>query len=468
MHLLDTIAAVSTPYGKGGVALIRISGKDAVAVADRVFKARSGRTLADTESNRTVYGEIFMPEDRNKENALGVDDGIAAVFRAPHSFTGEDTVEISCHGGILVTRRVLSCVLLAGARAAEAGEFTRRAYISGKLKLNEAEALGNLLEAKSDSQLTLARGGIKGKLSQKMSLLYENLRHVLTGIYAVIDFPDEDLSDMSREETEDRIRNVAAEIKKLADTYGTGKAINEGIPTVICGRTNAGKSSVYNRILGYDAAIVTDIEGTTRDVLRETAIMGKATLRLCDTAGLRKTDDKVENIGIERSVKEIEEAELVLAVFDGSRAPTQEDVELVDMLKSVGVASIALINKSDLSEDKNSQLEKLCARLDKTVNISALSGDGFDRLADTVEEMFIDGSIDMENDAVVTGARQYASLRGCYELLCRTLEDMEAGMSLDACCVGVESAMSVLGELDGREIGEEIVAEIFSHFCVGK
>ena len=468
MNLLDTVAAVSTPYGKGGVALIRISGADAIAVADKIFKARSGKKLAVTYSGRMTYGEIFMPSERDDSSALSIDDGMAVAFRAPRSFTGEDTVEITCHGGILVTRQVLSAVLLAGARAAEAGEFTRRAYISGKLKLNEAEALGNLLEARSESQLTLARSGMKGRLSDKMGELYYELRRILTSIYAVIDFPDEDLSEMSREDIEDALGAVAADLRKLGDTYGTGRAISEGIPTVICGRTNAGKSSVYNRILGYDAAIVTDIEGTTRDVLRETAILGKATLLLCDTAGLRTTEDKVENIGIERSLREIEGAELVLAVFDGTRVPTDEDIGLVERIEKAGVPAIALINKTDLCSERNGELEKLCVRLGASVKVSAESGDGFDSLAKKVEELFIDGEIDVKNDAVVTGARQFAALNSCYDLLVRALEDMKSGVSLDACCVGVECAMSALGEVDGREIGEEIVADIFSHFCVGK
>ncbi len=463
MNLLDTIAAVSTPYGKGGVALIRISGADAIAVADKIFKARSGRKLAEAEHGKMTYGEIFMPGESDS-----IDDVMAVAFRAPRSFTGEDTVEISCHGGILVTRKVLSAVLLAGARAAEAGEFTRRAYVSGKLKLNEAEALGDLLEARSESQLTLARGGMKGRLSDRMGELYDDLRKVLTGIYAVIDFPDEDLSEMSREEMESEIGRVAADVRRLADTYGTGRAVSEGIPTVICGRTNAGKSSVYNRILGYDAAIVTDVEGTTRDVLRETAILGKATLLLCDTAGLRRTEDKVESIGIERSLKEIDDAELVLAVFDGTRAPTDEDVELAQKVNVSGVASIALINKSDLCAEQSSELLSLCSTFDKTVSVSAANGEGFDALAAAVEELFIDGDIDIKKDAVVTGARQFAALNSCCELLYRALEDMRCGVSLDACCVGIECAMSALGEVDGREIGEEIVADIFSHFCVGK
>ena len=465
MKLLDTIAAISTPYGRGGVALIRISGEDAIAVADRVFKARSGRKLCDTEHAKVLYGEIFEPEDRER-GVHSIDDVMAVAFRAPRSFTGEDTVEISCHGGILVTRKVLGAVLLAGARAAEAGEFTRRAYVSGKMKLSEAESLGDLLEARSDSQLMLARSGMRGRLSGRMDQLYESLRDVLTSIYAVIDFPDEDLSEMSRDEMQSELCRVCESIGKLADTYGTGRAVNEGIPTVICGRTNAGKSSVYNRILGYDAAIVTDVEGTTRDVLREKAILGRATLTLADTAGLRDTDDKVESIGIERSLREIEGAELVIAVFDGSRDMTDEDEKLCERIVSSGKAAVALINKSDIV--KSDVNEIVAGAFEHIISVSAATGDGFDELVRVIDSMFIDGEIDMENDAVVTGARQYAAICSARDILLRTLDDMRSGTSLDACCVGVECAMSALGEVDGREIGEEIVAEIFSHFCVGK
>ena len=461
MNLLDTIAAVSTPYGKGGVALIRISGADAIAVADKIFKSRSGKRLAESEHGRMTYGEIFMPGESDS-----VDDVMAVAFRAPRSFTGEDTVEITCHGGILVTKKVLSCALLAGARAAEAGEFTRRAYISGKLKLNEAEALGDLLEAKSESQLSLARGGMKGRLSKKMGELYDDLRRVLAGIYAVIDFPDEDLSEMSREEITAAVSASCSSVKALAATYGTGRAVNEGVRTVICGRTNAGKSSVYNRILGYDAAIVTDIEGTTRDVLRESATIGNTLLLLCDTAGLRETGDKVESIGIERTRSEIADAELILAVFDGSKALSDEDRDLLSTASATGATLLILINKTDLGVC-DSTAEELSS-YGRSINISAKDGEGFDLLAQTIDEAFIDGEIDIKNDPIVTGARQYASLAYAAEALGDAVRDLELGVPLDLCCVAVESALTALGEVDGRELGEEIVAEIFSRFCVGK
>ena len=461
MNVLDTVAAISTPYGKGGIAVIRISGCDSISIADRVFKCASGKKLSQMPNARACYGEIISPDDKKS-----IDDGIAVCFRAPHSFTGEDTVEISCHGGILITQRVFACVLTAGARAAKAGEFTRRAYVSGRIKLNEAESLGALLEARSESQLSLARGGMKGRLSKRMESLYEDLKKILSGIYAVIDFPDEDLSDMSRDEMQNALLAVYKKVVKLGKTYGTGRAVTEGIPTVICGRTNAGKSSVYNRILGYDAAIVTDIEGTTRDILRETAVMGRVTLLLCDTAGLRDTDDKVESIGIERSIHAIEDAGLVIAVFDGSKEPSEDDIELIGKIQALNKPSVALINKADMTQ--NAVFDGLCDAFDAKIHVCALTGEGFDALADAVENMFIDGTIDMDNDAVITGARQYASISEAEKYLTLALDDMRAGISLDACCVEVEAAMQSLGEVDGRNISEEIVSDIFSRFCVGK
>ena len=460
MNILDTIAAVSTPYGKGGVAMIRISGAEAVEIGARIFRPRSGRGLSEQPHGYMTYGEIYMPGE-----ASAVDDGMAVVFRAPHSFTGEDTVEITCHGGILVTKKVLSAALAAGARMAEAGEFTRRAYVSGKLALSQAEALGSLLEASNESQLLLARNGMRGHLAERMDGLYADMRRVLTTLYAQIDFPDEDLGEMSREEMIAALSAVQTSLQRLLATYRTGRAVAEGIPTVICGRANAGKSSVYNQILGYDAAIVTDVEGTTRDVLRETAVLGRTTLRLCDTAGLRQTDDRVESIGIARTWDALRDAELILAVFDSTCALSEEDLSLVQRILSSGVPAVALLNKVDQG---NGEVISLPDGFAATVCVSAKTGEGFDRLAEAVDALFIDGAISLGEDAIVTGARQYAALSAAHERMSEALDELKADVPLDICCVTVEGALASLGEVDGREIGEEIVSEIFSKFCVGK
>ena len=345
MNHLDTIAAISTPYGKGGIAVLRISGEDAISVAARVFEPKSGKSLGDAESAKAIYGNIFETADGKKNQ---IDDGLATVFRAPRSFTGEDTVEISCHGGILVTQKVLSALLTAGARPAMAGEFTKRAFINGKMTLTGAEGLGDLLEAQTDEQIRLARSNMRGTLSGEVEKIYDSLGDVLAAIFAHIDYPDEDLADISREEMLSISRENLGRLRALANTYSTGRAVAEGIPTVILGRTNAGKSSLYNKIVGRDAAIVTDIEGTTRDVLTETAKLGRVILRLSDTAGLRESGDVVEKIGIDRARQKAEEAELVLAVFDGSRETDGEDAEFIDYLKTLSGIKIAIIKKATI------------------------------------------------------------------------------------------------------------------------
>ena len=462
MKLFDTVAAISTPHGKGGVAMIRISGADAIAVGEKIFRPAKGDTLSASLHGKMRYGEILDPS-----TGRSIDDGMAVVFRAPASFTGEDTVEVYCHGGVLVTRQVLSAALLAGARAAEAGEFTRRAFVSGKLSLSEAESLGALLEAKSHGQLRLARGGMRGNLRARTEEIYSSLRDIMTGIYAAIDFPDEDLSELSRQQICELVRKALESTERLADTYSTGRAVSEGISTVICGKANAGKSSVYNRILGYDAAIVTDIEGTTRDVLREQAVLGNTTLLLCDTAGIRRTEDKVESIGIERALGEIDSAELVLAVFDCSSALDADDLALIDKLSDLDAPCIALLNKSDLVPNDET-VRRLQSVFPRTLKICARTGKCFDALAEAVDALFIDSSLDMDNDAVVTGARQYSALVSAREALSASLAELKSGTPLDLCCIGIETAMSFISDLDGKTLSEEIVSEIFSKFCVGK
>ena len=463
MNVFDTIAAVSTPRGKGGIAVIRISGDEAISIADKVFKPKGSKKLSEIESNREVWGDIYG------EDGVSIDDGMGVCFRAPKSFTGEDTVEISCHGGILVTGAVLEAVLSAGARPAEAGEFTRRAFVSGRMSLTQAEALGSLLEAKTHRQMLLSRAGVKGALSEKIDLLYGKIGDVLSSIYAKIDFPEEDLAEMSREEMENSLRNIYAEAKKLGDTYKTGRAVSEGIRTVICGKTNAGKSSLYNLIVGREAAIVTDIEGTTRDILEETAAFGGVTLRLCDTAGLRDTEDKVESIGVDRARNEIKEAELILAVFDGTRAPDEEDEKLLTELSGCVGVVVPVINKSDAMTE-NKALSEMLSRLgfDNAVRMSAKSGEGKEELASTVDKLFTDGSLDLRYDAIVADARQYSAIMRACERLESVLAAMDGGYALDLCCIDAECAMSELGEINGKNVREDIVATIFSRFCVGK
>ena len=462
MKLHDTIAAVSTPKGKGGIAVIRISGNDSIKIADRIFAPICRCIPSEAESSRALYGKIYADEKRDTP----IDDGIVTVFRAPRSFTGEDTVEISCHGGLLVTEAVLTAVLSSGARHAEAGEFSRRAFVNGKMALSEAEALSNLLEAKNYSQLRLARSGLEGRLKEKCDEIYNSLKHVLASLYAKIDYPDEDLADLSYKEMANLLKKELSSVETLLATYKSGHAIAEGIKTVICGRPNVGKSSLYNKILGKDAAIVTDLAGTTRDILEETATLGGVTVRLFDTAGLHDASDKVEEIGIEKAYDCIENAELILAVFDASSPLTKEDEEIILKLNDKREYTVALLNKSELDAkiDKNI----ISSAFDEVIEISAKNEEGISPLIKFAEERFLDKALDLGRDAIVFGARQQASLIRAAEYLRSAIETVEYGVSADAAAVQAECAMSAISELDGRATSEDIVAEIFASFCVGK
>ena len=459
MNILDTVAAISTPFGVGGVAMIRISGAEALSIASRAFVPLSLGSLTEAEPCRAYYGKIMS-------DGVQIDDGVCVYYRAPHSFTGEDTVEITCHGGILVTQRVFEAVLSSGARAAGAGEFTRRAYINGKMKLSGAEALGDLLRAQTDEQIRLARSGMSGTLSKKCDGIYDSLCSIIAAVFAHIDYPDEDLSDMSKDEMTEAIEGVTRSLDALCATYKTGRAVAEGIPTVIAGRTNAGKSSLYNLLLGRDAAIVTDIEGTTRDILTDSVMLGRVMLRLSDTAGLRQTADEVEKIGVDRAMREIDSAALVLCVFDGSCEPSQEDIEISRYIKDRDGVKIAILNKSDLGI--NESAAALVSDFEYSITLSARDGDGQDRLASLVEEIFIDKSLDTGRDAIISSSRQYAAAKSALEAVRRAGEYILCDAPLEVCCSELEYAMQQIGSLDGRVVSEDVVAKIFSSFCVGK
>ena len=459
MNFYDTIAALSSPIGKGGVAVIRISGAEAISVADKVFKCASGKVVSELKPNMMTYGSIVF-------EGKAIDDGLCVKFCAPRSFTGEDTVEINCHGGIYITQKVLSAVFAAGARPAEAGEFTRRAFVNGKMALSQAEALGTLLEAKNDGQIDLARSVMGGKIKESCEKLYQQLVALVAQVYAKVDYPEEDLADMDNDEMTLATQKLLSEVQKLKATYKTGHAVMEGIATVICGKPNVGKSSLYNALVGRDAAIVTDIEGTTRDLLTETVSVGRVTLRLFDTAGIRATDDKVEQIGVERAKQSLENAELVLAVFDNSRALDCEDKELISALKNVNATKIAIINKSDLASLLS--MDEINSNLDYVLNISAKDETNIDGLKELVEKLYINEEIDIQNDAVLINARQNAALTNTEKHLVLALEALNMGLSPDIAGVDIELAMTYLSEIDGREVDEDIVAQIFSHFCVGK
>lgn len=453
------VIAISTPPGKGGVALLRLSGEGAFEIADRVFFPIGKKPLSAVPARQQVYGNIVRGGEP-------IDDGMATRFAAPHSYTGEDTVEVTCHGGVLLTRTVLEAFLEAGATPAPAGEFTRRAFLNGKLSLTEAEAIGLLLDAKSQAQLTLTECGARGRLSAALLGIEEDLTHLLSSIFARIDYPEEDLGEFTDEECAMHLSALLARIRALLATYKTGQAITEGISAVIVGRPNVGKSSLYNLLLGEDAAIVTDIPGTTRDVLERTVPLGRVLLRLCDTAGIRETDDPVESIGVERSRERLAVADIVFLLLDASRPPDAEDEALLDTVRHTCKGNVlVLLNKCDLGQAFDASA--LPDTFSEVIPFSCKSGD-LTRLSETVDRLFTDGTLNLSEDPVLFSARQYTTLAEVERHLALSLSAYEAKVPTDAASSDIELALSYLSELTGKNVTEEVVQDIFSRFCVGK
>ena len=459
----SVIAAVSTPPGKGGVAIIRLSGMGAIDIADSLFKPKNKKSFKDSAPRMQVYGDIIHRGEY-------LDDGMATLFKSPNSYTGEEMVEISCHGGVTVTSLILEALIECGATYAGKGEFTRRAFINGKLTLTEAEAIGNLLEAKTREQVKLSSGSSRTLLSKRIEEIREGLTSVLSSLYARIDYPDEDLGDFTSEESANMLEEISDKIRKLLSTYKTGKAISEGVKTVICGRTNVGKSSLYNLLLGKDAAIVTDIEGTTRDVLNTTLPLGRVLLDLSDTAGVRDFSlvDTVEAIGIERSLRHINEAELIIPVFDYSLPLANDDLLLIDRVCTLESPKIAVVNKCDL--ERGIEIDFIRKKFDTVIELSAKSGDisSVESLSTEVEKLFTDEKISTGHDAIISSARQNAELSLAFSYLEDAISALRGGMPIDVSSSDIERALGEIAELDGKAVTDTVVADIFSKFCVGK
>ena len=455
----QTVTALSTPPGKGGVALIRVSGDEAITIAERVFRARSGKRVCDAPARVAVYGDVLLDGEP-------IDDVLLTVFRAPHSYTGEDTVEITCHGGRLITEAILRALYLAGAVPAGAGEFTRRAYAAGKLSLSEAEAIGELLDAQSIAQIKLFGKDSRSRLSSVLAELYDRTCTLLSSLCARIDYPDEDLGELSDEEILSRIRAIEADGRRLLATYATGSAVKDGIPTVLLGKPNVGKSTLYNLLCGKDAAIVTEHAGTTRDVLETTTPLGRVLLRLSDTAGVRESEDPVEQIGIERAKAAAENASLVLVLFDASAPLDAEDEALLSFLDTLTGVKIALCNKTDLGVRAENEA-RIRAHTEHMLPLCAKEGD-LSALAALVDRLFTSESLRLGEDAVLFSARSHAALsRGC-DCLATAAEALASGYATDAALSDLECALAALAETDGRSVGEDVVSGIFSKFCVGK
>ena len=450
-----TIAAVSTGNQVSAIGIIRLTGDDCIAIAEKVFTLYNSRTLSSAPDRKLVLGDLHDKEGRT------IDRCMAVVSRNPYSYTGEDTVEFHCHGSPAVLAAGLESLYAAGALPAKRGEFTKRAFLNGKLDLTQAEAVIDLIEADTAEAAANAAGQVGGVLHKKLSPIYNDLTDLCSHFHAVLDYPDEDIEDFGLENYSTQLRNNAKSLHTLLQTYGQGRILRSGVAAAIVGKPNVGKSSLLNALAGFDRCIVTDIPGTTRDTVEETVMLGVTRLRLIDTAGIRETQDAVEAIGVERSRKAVEDADLVLFVCDGSHPLTQEDEEIIDLCCQQENA-VALINKTDLG----SEVEPSDLPFMNVIRICAKTGQGLDQLADVVDVLF-EGETPCDG-SILTNARQFDACRRAYEAMLRALQGLKLGLTPDAVLIDVEQAMEAMGEVTGATVREDITARIFERFCVGK
>ncbi len=445
---MRTIAAISTPQGSGGIAVIRISGDEAFCVTDRIFSFQGAKRLFEVSPNTVVFGRII------DENQKEIDQVLVSVFKAPHSFTGEDVVEISCHGGSLVAKQVLKTVLKAGASLAERGEFSKRAFLNGKMDLAQAEGIIDLISAKSERGADKAVFQMEGRLSKEILAVREDLLTLAAHLEAAADFPEEDIPELSYDVVCETLKNSHKTIKKLLNTADYGKILRDGLPVAVIGKPNVGKSSILNYLSGEDRAIVTDIAGTTRDVIEEFVELDGIPIKLMDTAGIHQTEDIVEKIGVERSKMAANDASLILAVFDMSNPIDEKDKEILELIKDRN--SIILLNKSDL--DRKNDLEG--------IEISAKNGTGMEELVEKIVEYASKDT--KENENVITNERHIDCLLRCGESIERAINSAELNMPVDMLTIDITEAIGDLGEIIGQTVSQEIVDKVFHNFCLGK
>ncbi|MBE6852143.1 MAG: tRNA uridine-5-carboxymethylaminomethyl(34) synthesis GTPase MnmE [Ruminococcus sp.] len=454
---MSTVAAISTPNAIGGISVIRISGPDSFCICDKVFRAYNGKKASEMEGYTCAYGEI-------SENGEKLDDVVLTVFRAPKSYTGEDVAEISCHGGMYITRQILRLVTASGAELAGAGEFTKRAFLNGKMSLTQAEAVMDVISSNSRSELRYAVALKDGAMFRRISSVREKLLKVLGDLAAWADYPEEeDIPFVEPQKLDADLEDIRAELSGLSSTYDYGKIIKEGINTVIVGRPNVGKSTLMNCLSGYERSIVTNIAGTTRDVVEEYVKVGELTIRLSDTAGIRSTDDCIEQKGVEIAYGKIKEADLILAVFDSSEELSDDDKKIIDSLSEKN--AIALLNKSD--KERKADTGYLEAHFKYVIEISAKHSDGIEGLEQCLEKMFINEEIDAQG-GIIANERQKLCLEMSLSSVNNAISALRAGESLDAVTVLIDESLAGLLRLTGENVADSVVNEVFSRFCVGK
>ena len=460
--LEDTIVAIATPLGEGSIGVVRISGPEAIAVGRRVFQPKINQDWYIKENYKLVYGHVVEPDSREI-----IDEVLLSVMRGPRSFTAEDVVEISCHGGIVPLRRVLEVVLRQGARLAEPGEFSKRAFINGRLDLAQAESIIDIIRAKTDAGARIAMSQLGGKLSEKVHGLQNELLGLLAKIEAFIDFPEDDIPEATLEEMAHRCNGLLIVIEQLLESADTGKVYREGLRTVIVGKPNVGKSSLLNALLREQRAIVTDIPGTTRDVIEEVLNIKGVPLKIIDTAGLRETQDLVEKLGVERSRQLLNQADLVLLVLDASTGLSEDDLNVINLIKDKKV--LVLINKIDIADNaiETDQLKQLIGYSD-VLEISAQKDIGLDRLEQSILDLVFQGRIIAADNVLVSNSRHKHALERAKQHLLEAGRGMQQSVPPDLVSIDLKSAWEILGEITGNTVTEDLIDRIFADYCIGK
>lgn len=456
----DTIAAISTPPGEGAISIVRLSGQAAVTIAQKIFK---GKNLTKVPSHTINYGHIVDPENRQE-----IDEVMVSVMRAPKTFTREDIVEINCHGGIVATNQILQLVLSNGARLAEPGEFTKRAFLHGRIDLSQAEAVMDLIRAKTDRSMKVALNQLDGNLGHLIKHFRQDILNVLAQVEVNIDYPEyDDAEVMTAKLLREKATDLRTRITQLLATAKQGKVLREGLSTAIVGRPNVGKSSLLNHLLHEEKAIVTDVAGTTRDVIEEYANVNGVPLKLIDTAGIRQTEDKVEKIGVQRSKKAIDQADLVMVILDGSQSLTTEDRQLLAL--TADKKRLIIVNKADLPQKlTGTALEELVGTSTTILQASVLKNQGLDQLETAIANLFFAGIENSQTTVLVTNARHIALLQQAKQALNDVLHGLAAGMPVDLVQTDLTTCWELLGEITGDSYQDELLDQLFSQFCLGK
>ena len=456
--MFDTIAAISTPRGEGGIGIVRISGDEAISILNKLFKAKSGKKAEDLRNYSINYGQLY------DEAGNAVDEALVSIMKGPKTYTTEDIVEINCHGGYLITEKVLELVLRFGARHAEQGEFTRRAFMNGRIDLTQAEAVMDLIHSKTDKSISLSLDQLRGDLKEQINHLKKLLLDVAAHVNVVLDYPEEGIDDPIPANLLDNLNEVLDRSSELVDSYNKGKIIKEGVKTAIVGKPNVGKSSLMNALLREERSIVTHIAGTTRDIIEEVINIKGIPLVLVDTAGIRNTEDIVENIGVERSIDQIEKADLVLFVIDGSEKLSEEDMKIYEHLQTK--KTIGIVNKKDL--EQNAELSEFPA-ISRWIEISAKENLGIKDMEDEIYSTVIKGGVeDSSQKLVITNVRHKSALEKTKDAIKNILETIEIGLPMDLIAVDLKEALDSLSEVTGEISTEDLLDHVFSNFCVGK